>query len=248
MVADSNHVGGPRTDRAECTSTGSPGAEESDNEMAPTVSSSGGNTSAVFGFRRIWLGGIAVILALSVAAIGQENGAASGARGTVRGEITRAAVRHRVDPRFADAVAKIESGYDAHAVSPKGAVGVMQLMPNSAKKLGVNPWDYRQNIEAGVRYLRWLLERYKGDVRRTLAAYNSGTGAVELYGGIPPYQETRAYVDSVLSEYYGRPAPGGRMARSAARSKPAEAHRCSGVDVAFDAAGRLYYRSCAGYP
>ena len=217
--------------------------------MAQTASTSEGSTRAVSGSRRIWLGRIAVMLAASVAVIGQENAAASGARGTVRGEITRAAARHRVDPRFADAVAKIESGYDAHAVSPKGAVGVMQLMPNSARKLGVNPWDYRQNIEAGVRYLRWLLERYGGDVRRALAAYNAGTGPVEMYGGVPPYQETRAYVDSVLSEYYGRPVPAVPISGAVKTGKRAPVvQKCGGVEVALDAAGRLYYRSCAAPP
>jgi len=217
--------------------------------MAQAVSTRRCQERALSGWRCFWRTRIAVMLAASVAVIGQEHAAASGARGTVRGEIARAAVRHRVDPRFADAVAKIESGYDAHAVSPKGAVGVMQLMPTSAKKLGVNPWDYRQNIEAGVRYIRWLLERYGGDVRRALAAYNAGTGPVEMYRGVPPYRETRAYVDSVLSEYYGRRSSAGRMRGPAKSGKPASApQKCGGVEVAIDAAGRLYYRSCAAKP
>lgn len=189
------------------------------------------------------------MLAASAALFGQEDTPESRVRGVVRDEISRAALRHRIDPRFADAVAKVESGYAVNVTSRKGAVGVMQLMPGSARKLGVNPWDYRQNIEGGVRYLRLLLERYQGDVRRTLAAYNAGTGPVELYGGVPPYRETRAYVDSVLSVYYGRRIPAGRVVNAAKGGKPTPVVRtCRGVEVALDAGGRLYYRRCDGHP
>jgi soluble lytic murein transglycosylase-like protein len=193
--------------------------------------------------------GGATALALVVGAMGfaTEHDPSRDTRGVVRREITRAAVRHRIDPKLADAVAKIESGYKAHAVSGKGAVGVMQLMPGTAKRLHVNPWDYRQNIEAGVRYLRWLLERYNWDMRTALAAYNAGPRAVEAYAGMPPYEETRTYVGLVLSEYYGYPvrlrggSAGRTGSRQAARSQP----RCGGVELSFDAAGRLYLRSCS---
>jgi soluble lytic murein transglycosylase-like protein len=110
---------------------------------------------------------------------------------------------------LAESVARIESAFQAHAVSPKGAVGVMQLMPATAAKLGADPYDAAQNVEAGVRHLRDLLLRYQDkddQVRWALAAYNAGAGAVERYQGIPPYRETRLYVEKVLDEYRKRKA------------------------------------------
>jgi soluble lytic murein transglycosylase-like protein len=110
---------------------------------------------------------------------------------------------------LAESVARVESAFQAHAVSPKGAVGVMQLMPATAAKLGADPYDAAQNAEAGVRHLRDLLLRYQDkddQVRWALAAYNAGAGAVERYQGIPPYRETRLYVEKVLDEYHKRKA------------------------------------------
>lgn len=110
---------------------------------------------------------------------------------------------------LAESVAKIESAFQPEAVSPKGAVGVMQLMPSTAAKLGADPYDAEQNVEAGVRHLRDLLVRYQDkddQVRWALAAYNAGAGAVERYQGIPPYRETRLYVEKVLAEYRKRKA------------------------------------------
>jgi len=102
-------------------------------------------------------------------------------------------------------VAATESAYQPRAVSPKGAVGVMQLMPQTAAQLGADPHDLRQNIEAGTRLLRDLLLKYQNTpnpVRRALAAYNAGAGAVERYNGVPPYRETLTYVERVIERYW----------------------------------------------
>jgi soluble lytic murein transglycosylase-like protein len=98
-------------------------------------------------------------------------------------------------------VAKVESAFRANAVSPKGAVGLMQLMPATAAELGVKAQDTVENALGGAKYLRELLLRYKGDARLALAAYNAGPAAVDRYHGIPPYPETIAYVNRVLREY-----------------------------------------------
>lgn len=110
------------------------------------------------------------------------------------------ALRQGVDPKLAISVAQVESGLSADAVSPAGAVGVMQLMPETAKSLGVgNSFDPRENVDGGVRYLKQLLTNFNGDVVKTIAAYNAGPAAVEKYNGVPPYSETRNYVEKVLA-------------------------------------------------
>jgi len=108
------------------------------------------------------------------------------------------AARHGVDPALARAVAQQESDFDPAARSPKGALGVMQLMPGTAKALGVDPLDVGQNIAGGVKYLAQLSQRYDGDQARMLAAYNAGPGAVEKFRGVPPFPETRSYVSKIL--------------------------------------------------
>lgn len=116
--------------------------------------------------------------------------------------IADAAKTHGVDPRLVAAVARRESAWNANAVSRTGACGLMQLMPSTAKYLGVsNVFDERENIFAGARYLRTLLDTFHGDLDLTLAAYNAGPGAVQKYNGVPPYAETKAYVAAVRSTY-----------------------------------------------
>lgn len=117
------------------------------------------------------------------------------------GVIRLASRTHGVPAALVKAVIAAESAFDPGALSPKGAMGLMQLMPGTAKDLGVDePFHDEKNVHAGTRYLRWLFDRY-GDWLRTLAAYNAGPEAVERYGGVPPYRETREYVQRVLSYY-----------------------------------------------
>ncbi len=109
-----------------------------------------------------------------------------------------------LDPKLVKAVIQVESGYNAAALSNKGAIGLMQLMPGTARLLDVlDPYDPVQNLRGGVTYLRNLIDRFSGQVEYALAAYNAGPGAVERHGGIPPYAETRDYVRRVLSLYRG---------------------------------------------
>jgi len=115
--------------------------------------------------------------------------------------VREAALRSGLPPEFVQSVALVESGFRPGAVSPKGALGVMQLMPGTAKTLGADPRDTAQNIDAGTRLLRQLLIKYDGDVVKALAAYNAGEGAVDRYQGVPPYNETRWYVKKVVDAY-----------------------------------------------
>lgn len=115
--------------------------------------------------------------------------------------VQEAARDQNVDARLVNAIAQAESGGDQSAVSPVGAIGVMQLMPDTAAGLGVNPYDKKQNIEGGAKYLREMLDTFGGDVKKAVAAYNAGPAAVKAYGGVPPYPETQAYVDRVLDLY-----------------------------------------------
>ena len=136
--------------------------------------------------------------------------------------VEEAARRHGLPPAFLHSVAAAESGYRADAVSPKGAIGLMQVMPATAKAYGADPSIPEQNVDAGAQYMRDLLLKYQGDdhqVSRALAAYNAGPGAVERYDGVPPYQETRDYVARVLRDYTKRKAT---LPKTPDRSSPPE--------------------------
>ena len=120
-------------------------------------------------------------------------------KGSMEDIFQTAAQKYNIPVNLLKAVAKVESGFDANAVSSCGAQGVMQLMPGTAASLGVqNPFDAEQNIMGGAKYLSQMLDRYNGDAKRALAAYNAGSGNVAKYGGVPPFKETRAYISRVL--------------------------------------------------
>jgi soluble lytic murein transglycosylase-like protein len=112
-----------------------------------------------------------------------------------------AAEKYGLPPGLVRSVMKAESAFRPQAVSPKGAIGLMQLMPSTAKTLGVDPHDPAQNVDAGTRYLRELLEKYAGGLRHALAAYNAGPASVEKYGGLPPYPETLNYIRRVERDW-----------------------------------------------
>lgn len=116
--------------------------------------------------------------------------------------IFRAGEKAGIDPRFIHAVIKQESRYDPKAVSSAGAEGLMQMMPATAKRFGLkDPFDPTANVEAGTKYLKWLLERFDGDVSLALAGYNAGEGSVDKYKGVPPYGETQNYVKKIVANY-----------------------------------------------
>ncbi|MBT9445581.1 MAG: lytic transglycosylase domain-containing protein [Hyphomonadaceae bacterium] len=123
--------------------------------------------------------------------------------------LAHAAIDRGLDPALAIAVADAETRCRHEGQrSPKGAIGLMQLMPATARRFGArNPWNLDQNIAAGTAYLAWLHDRYGGDLVKTIAAYNAGEGAVDQHGGVPPFAETRAYVDRILKSMGASDAP-----------------------------------------
>ncbi len=131
--------------------------------------------------------------------------------------IRAASERHQVNERLVEAVAWRESGFNPLAVSPKGARGVMQLMPGTARLLGVDARDPAGNIDGGADYLSRMIRRFDGDTARALAAYNAGPEAVERYHGVPPYAETIAYVDAILARL-GRTDGSANLGREAKAS------------------------------
>ena len=115
--------------------------------------------------------------------------------------IEAAAAKYSVDPNLVKSIATAESDWNQNAISPVGAIGVMQLMPETAAALGVDPYNEQENIEGGAKYIRQMLDTFDGNVRKAIAAYNAGPGAVQRYGGVPPYSETQNYVGRVLDLY-----------------------------------------------
>lgn len=166
--------------------------------------------------------------------------------------IRRYALESDLSPRLVQAVVQVESGYNVRALSSKGAIGLMQLMPDTARELGVrDPWDPAQNVRGGARYLKQQLQRFGGDLQLALAAYNAGPGAVSRYGAIPPYAETRNYVRKVLALYLKNPpqllrdqasgeARQRRVQRVARENKEAKA-RGDKVYVTRDANNRIIF-------
>lgn len=121
---------------------------------------------------------------------------------SVNDMVNHASDQTQIDADLINSVIRAESGFNTRAVSPKGAQGLMQLMPNTATQLGVpNAFDPQANVDGGTRYLRWLLEHYNYDLPKALAAYNAGPHRVDQYHGIPPYYETRAYVARIIKDF-----------------------------------------------
>jgi len=137
--------------------------------------------------------------------------------------VTDASSQYHLDPDLVNSVIRAESGFNTRAVSPKGAQGLMQLMPRTASKLGVaNAFDPKANVQGGTQYLRALLEKYNFDLIKALAAYNAGPQRVEHYGGLPPYYETQAYVARIIRDF-NRKKLAERKKAAAERTKAAKA-------------------------
>jgi soluble lytic murein transglycosylase-like protein len=136
--------------------------------------------------------------------------------------VEQTASRLQVDPQLVHAIIKVESEYDPKAVSNKGAMGLMQLIPSTAQRFGVeNPFNPKENIEGGVSYLKHLLDLFGGDLPLSLAAYNAGEGAVQRSGGVPSYAETQEYVRKVTNLYQsGSPQSGANAAGNKAPASP----------------------------
>jgi len=168
---------------------------------------------------------------------GQQASAARVAAPVDLNEVVNAASGiYRLDPDLVNSVIRAESGFNVRAVSPKGAQGLMQLMPQTASQLGVqNAFDPRANVEGGARYLRELLERYDFDLIKALAAYNAGPERVEQYGGVPPYYETKAYVARIVRDFNKKklaakaasqpPTPKASASKSTATTAAAKSHK-----------------------
>jgi soluble lytic murein transglycosylase-like protein len=159
--------------------------------------------------------------------------------------VDQSARAHGIDPLLIHSVIQVESNYDAQAVSPKGAEGLMQLTPPTARMLGVsNTFDPGENIEAGVRYLKYLQDLYRDD-RLALAAYNAGPGAVDRFKAVPPYPETQKYVDKVGQKYGEAKAARSEPEKKTedAEAGPVKERQYSRVEQFVDRDGRLHLQS-----
>jgi soluble lytic murein transglycosylase-like protein len=163
--------------------------------------------------------------------------------------VDETAKRYEVDPLLVHSVIQVESNYNPFALSPKGAQGLMQLVPSTARRFGVtNPWDVQQNIEGGVRYLKYLSGLFPNDLKLTIAAYNAGEGAVWKYGNaIPPYPETQSYVNRVGLRYGSarKSATAPSEAKPTTSAKPENLAKESypPLEHFVDADGRLHIRT-----
>jgi soluble lytic murein transglycosylase-like protein len=163
---------------------------------------------------------------------------------TIEALIEDASNRYRVDPLLVKLVMQVESNFNPAAVSPKGAQGLMQLIPATAQRFGVtDPFDSKQNIEGGVKYLRYLQDLFPSDLRLSLAAYNAGEGAVAKYGAVPPYRETVDYVQKVHQRYSN--AKGSAVAKIAPILEPEEPTEppVRHIEQVVDSEGRLFLRT-----
>jgi hypothetical protein len=143
-----------------------------------------------------------------------------------------------LDPRLVQAVVQVESGYNPKALSNKGAIGLMQLMPGTARELGIDdPWNPDRNVEGGTAYLRKMLDFFNGDLEFALAAYNAGPNAVLTHAGIPPYPDTRAYVRKIVCLYEG--ACGGSDDPEGSERSGSSSGSGSRVRIGRDAEGRI---------
>lgn len=170
--------------------------------LGPDETSSAQKSSAAKEFKSILDEKIAADKPQNQNALPVEKASFKNSRENIEGLIEKYAQKNNLDPDFIKAVVKQESGFNPDATSKCGAMGLMQLMPNTAKGLGVtNAYDPEQNIEGGVKYLKSMLNRFNNDPKLALAAYNAGPGAVQKYGDVPPYRETQNYVKNILASY-----------------------------------------------
>jgi soluble lytic murein transglycosylase-like protein len=158
--------------------------------------------------------------------------------------INRIAAEQGVEESLVHSVIRAESNYNPHAVSPKGALGIMQLIPSTAKRFGVSDaFDVRDNVLGGVKYLRFLLDYYQNDYVRAIAAYNAGEAAVDKYNGIPPYGETRNYVYQVAQNLRTARARRSAAAKNAESAPADKQETYKRIETSVGSDGRIYYRT-----
>lgn len=159
--------------------------------------------------------------------------------------VDRIAVEQGVESPLVRSVIRAESNYNPNAVSPKGALGLMQLIPATARRFGVSDvFDAQENIKGGVRYLRFLLDYYQGNYAKAIAAYNAGEGAVDKYNGIPPYAETQKFVRRVADNLQtARKKRAAAPAPNPAAAEPGKVETYRPIQASRGSDGRIYYRT-----